>query len=167
MIGGQKSKQHFSNKKKKITLYMTPIPERLGLIIFIIGTLLCILCLKLGIGDKKETITFLVITIALDVIGYMSLYQTYLLFDVKNQRFVAKDFGSTVLTLPVHDIEKIQIVYDNECYPVHVVRKNGVEKIYRWTYNSIISSAMIMRRERQLNRLLTFAEECNEYLNGK
>ena len=163
----QNSKKHSRNK---IVFYQAPLLGRImALFSFASITLMVVSVPFISDSQDKSDIVAIIITIILDIAIYFMIQKTYLLFDIENNKFIAKSSGTTKMSILISDIKNFNISCYSNRFDLNIVLKNGsvINNIGGWSYLEMVKAVMIGAHERQVNRLYDFCQECNEYLDSQ
>ena len=166
MYYGQRENKKSSNNE--IILYQQPLPERI--LVLSSSALFTLMFVVLYVYTADSSCFYFIVgCVVFDVIIYFDSMKTYLSFDTDKNVFIAKSFGKTREEIPIRDIERIKITYDNAMLCINVILKNGhvINNIGGWEHYTIYKAALVDAYDRQYERLDNFAEKCNEYIESR
>jgi len=168
----KKSKNGYLNK---IIIYKFPIIDRIinifSFIFFIILGLICIIA-KLY-NNSEELVVIIIIllfTLVFSVISCFSLCNSYICFDIENNKIIISD-GLKKKELGALSLISISVGYASKYSNNYTLNFNYIGftiKNNDWLTHSISRPTTLFYSIRiQVKRLKKFCEECNRYLSSR
>ena len=163
----EKLKNRFLNN---ITLYQLPVFSKIGFISSATGLTLLVMFSLIVLDEKTLAILLLIAFVLFDILMFFLVFKTYLRMDFNSKTFVIREFpGFKEINVDIEDIITIKVSkdYKYKTFTIDILCKTKTIIIKSWSTGFTGFHLMFNNNKRQINRLIKFCKECNEYLQNQ